>query len=128
MWVVERADDQAFLGFTGLAPVRNDLPAAGAIEVGWRLAREAWGQGYATEAAREALRVGFGDAGLAEVVSLTAVVNAPSWRVMERLHMRRDPVDDFDHPALPPGSPLRRHVLYRLGREEFPAAQIAWPA
>lgn len=115
LWALERRDDGAFLGFTGLAVVRPDLPFAPAIEVGWRLASGAWGQGFATEAARAALRVGF-ESGHAEIVSFTAVVNAPSRRVMERLGMRRDPADDFDHPALPDGSPLRRHVLYRQAR------------
>lgn len=118
-WVVERRDDGAFLGFTGLAPVRADVPPAGAIEVGWRLAHFAWGHGYATEAAREALRVGFEDAGLDQVVSLTAVVNHRSRQVMERLGMHRDPADDFDHPALPPGGRLRPHLLYRLHRDEW---------
>ncbi|MBA2531908.1 MAG: GNAT family N-acetyltransferase [Nocardioidaceae bacterium] len=121
LWVVERRADRAFLGFTGLAPVRDDILPAGAIEVGWRLARSAWGQGYATEAAGEALRVGFGTAGLAEIVSFTAAVNHPSRRVMERLGMRHDPVDDFDHPAVPPGSAIRPHVLYRLRRQDWSA-------
>lgn len=118
LWVLERRVDRAFLGFTGLAPVRADIPPAGAIEVGWRLSRSAWGQGYATEAAREALRVGFGEGRLSEIVALTAVVNAPSRRVMERLGMRHDPADDFDHLGVPPG-PLRRHALYRLDREQY---------
>lgn len=120
LWALERRDDGAFLGFTGLAPVRPDLPFAPALEVGWRLAPSAWGHGYATEAAREALRVGFEGSGLAEIVSMTAVVNAPSRRVMERLGMRRDSADDFEHPSVPEGSPLRPHVLYRLRREEWP--------
>lgn len=115
LWALERRDDGAFLGFTGLAVVRPDLPFAPATEVGWRLAQSAWGQGFATEAARAALRVGF-ESGHAEIVSFTADINAPSRRVMERLGMRRDPADDFDHPALPDGSPLRRHVLYRQAR------------
>jgi ribosomal-protein-alanine N-acetyltransferase len=118
LWALERRDDGAFLGFTGLAPVPSGLPFAPALEVGWRLARAAWGHGYATEAAREALRVGF-EAGHGEIVSLTAQVNAPSRRVMERLGMRRNPADDFDHPALPEGSPLRRHVLYRLHHADW---------
>jgi len=118
LWALERRDDGTFLGFTGLAPVRPDLPFAPALEVGWRLATHAWGQGLATEAAREALRVGFG-AGHAEIVSLTAILNEPSRRVMERLGMHRNAADDFDHPALPEGSTLRRHVLYRLRGEEW---------
>lgn len=119
LWALERRDDGAFLGFTGLAPVREDLPYAGEIEVGWRLARAAWGHGYATEAARAALRVGFEGAGLDQIVSLTAEVNLRSRRVMERLGMHRDPADDFDHPSLPGGSHLQRHVLYRVHRDEW---------
>ena len=84
--------------------------------MGWRLARSAWGHGFATEAAHEALRVGFDELGLDEVVSFTTVGNTRSRAVMERLGMAHDPADDFDHPALPAGDPLRRHVLYRLRR------------
>lgn len=119
LWALERAGGE-FLGYTGLAPARADLPCAGAIEIGWRLVRAAWGHGYATEAAREAVRFGFEQAGLAEVVSFTAVVNVRSRRVMERLGMTRDPAEDFDHPALPAGSPLRPHVLYRLRHRPCP--------
>jgi ribosomal-protein-alanine N-acetyltransferase len=84
------------------------------VEVGWRLAFEHWGQGYATEASRLALRYGFGALALAEIVSFTSATNHRSRAVMERLGMRRDPADDFDYPTLPAGHPLRRHVLYRL--------------
>jgi ribosomal-protein-alanine N-acetyltransferase len=89
------------------------------VEVGWRLAVEAWGQGYASEAAREALRFGFEDAGLGEIVSFTSPLNTRSMAVMQRIGMHRDPTDDFEHPVLPPGSRLSRHVLYRLEREEW---------
>jgi RimJ/RimL family protein N-acetyltransferase len=85
--------------------------------VGWRLARSAWGRGLATEAAREALRVAFDEVGLPEVVAMTSVVNTPSRAVMERLGMTRDPADDFEHPGVPPGHPLRPHVLYRIRAE-----------
>jgi RimJ/RimL family protein N-acetyltransferase len=94
-----------------------------AVEVGWRLATFAWGRGYATEAAREALRFGFEDAGLAEIVSFTAPVNERSRAVMRRIGMTHDPAGDFDHPALPPGHRLRRHVLYRLSRPDWRAGQ-----
>ena len=111
------------LGFVGLAVVRFPAPFAAPdsrpVEVGWRLRRDAWGHGYATEAAREALRHGFETLGLAGVVSFTAVANEPSRAVMRRLGMRHDPAGDFDHPALRPGHPLRRHVLYRLSAEEW---------
>ena len=85
--------------------------------MGWRLARPAWGHGYATEAARAALEYGFGPAGLAEIVSFTTRTNARSRAVMDRLGMTYDPTDDFDHPMLAADNPLRPHVLYRLSRE-----------
>ncbi|MBV9821934.1 MAG: GNAT family N-acetyltransferase, partial [Actinobacteria bacterium] len=84
--------------------------------------RAAWGQGFATEAGRRALAIGFGEYGLAEIVSFTATGNAASQAVMRRLSMRRDDADDFDHPAIAAGHPLRRHVLYRLGRSDWESA------
>lgn len=116
LWAVERLDTGHLLGFTGLSVPRHPLPFMPCVEVGWRLARSAWGHGFATEAAREALRVGFDELGLDEVVSFAVVGNTASRAVMERLGLTRDPADDFDHPALPVGHPLRRHVLYRLRR------------
>lgn len=116
LWAVERLDTGQLLGFTGLSVPRHPLPFMPCVEVGWRLARSAWGHGFATEAAREALRVGFDKLGLDEVVSFAVVGNTASRAVMERLGLTRDPADDFDHPALPVGHPLRRHVLYRLRR------------
>jgi RimJ/RimL family protein N-acetyltransferase len=114
LWAVERREDGVFLGFTGLAVPRFAAAFTPCVEVGWRYAREAWGHGYATEAARAAIRFGFEEAGLAEIVSFTSVVHARSRRVMERLGMHRDPADDFDYPGIPEGHPLRRHVLYRI--------------
>jgi RimJ/RimL family protein N-acetyltransferase len=84
------------------------------VEVGWRFRPQFWGRGYATEAARLALDYGFNTLKLSEIVSFTAVDNQRSRRVMERIGMRRDPAGDFDHPRVPEGHPLRRHVLYRL--------------
>ena len=115
-WAVERREDGAFIGFTGLGLMVFDAPFTPAVEVGWRLAAEAWGHGYATEAARAALRFGFVTRSLEEIVSFTVPANVRSRAVMERLGMTRNPADDFDHPRLPVGSPLRRHVLYRLRR------------
>ncbi len=117
LWALERLDTGELIGFTGLAVPRHDLPFLPCVEVGWRLARSAWGRGFATEAAREALRVAFDEVELAEVVSFTAVLNTPSRAVMERLGMRRDPAEDFEHPALPRGHPLRPHVLHRIRAE-----------
>lgn len=116
LWAVERLDTGEFIGFTGLWAVPDEFPFSPAVEVGWRLARAHWGRGYATEAARAAVYFGFGDLGLDEIVSMTTASNERSWRVMEKLGMTRDPADDFDHPRVPEGHPLRPHVLYRLKR------------
>ena len=86
------------------------------VEVGWRLARAAWGHGYATEAALAALDYGFTSCGLDEIVSMTATMNVRSQRVMQRIGMTRDPADDFDHPNVPEGHRLQPHVLYRISR------------
>lgn len=114
LWAVEIPGAAAFIGFTGIHRLPPGNPHAGKVEVGWRLAASAWGKGYATEAARAAVEYGFEVAGLDEIVSMTAVLNKPSRAVMERLGMTRDPDDDFDHPAVAGGNPMRRHVLYRL--------------
>jgi RimJ/RimL family protein N-acetyltransferase len=113
-WALEVRESGAFIGFTGLSRVTFDAGFTPAVEIGWRLAREAWGQGYATEAARAAVRYGFEALGLGEIVSFTAASNLRSRAVMERLGMTHDAGGDFDHPRVPEGSPLRRHVLYRL--------------
>ncbi|HEV7809477.1 MAG TPA: GNAT family N-acetyltransferase [Candidatus Limnocylindrales bacterium] len=115
LWAVERRDDAAFLGFTGIAR----LPWLPAPEIGWRFARSAWGNGYATEAAGAALEHGFETLGLSEVISVTTVGNRRSRAVMTRIGMIRDEADDFDHPNLPVGHPLRPHVMYRLSREDW---------
>lgn len=119
LWALERTDTGEFIGYTGLWPAEFEAPFTPAVEVGWRLARAHWGQGFASEAAREALRFGFEDVGLAEIVSFTAVGNERSWRVMERIGLVRDPDGDFEHPAVPEGHPVRPHVFYRLPRERW---------
>lgn len=116
MWVVEAAG-VSFAGVVGLMIPGFAVPFAApapCVEVGWRLARACWGRGYATEAARASVAFGFDSLGLDEIVSFTTPGNVRSRRVMERLGMIRDPAEDFDHPGLPAGHPLRRHVLYRL--------------
>jgi len=121
LWALELPGVAPFVGFTGLSVVRFDAPftrAGEVIEIGWRIAREHWGRGYATEAASQALAFGFERLGLAEIVSFTAAGNEKSRRVMEKLGMTHDPTDDFEHPSLAPGHPLRRHVLYRIRRGE----------
>jgi RimJ/RimL family protein N-acetyltransferase len=117
LWALERREDRAFLGFAGLSAPRFEAHFTPCVEVGWRLARHAWGNGHATEAGAAALTYGFETLGLDEIVSFTTVANERSRRVMERLGMTRDPSDDFDHPDLPVGHPIRPHVLYRLTRE-----------
>ena len=116
LWAVERIADGRFLGFTGLSSPSFEAHFTPAVAVGWRLARDAWGSGYATEAAEAAVGFGFEVIGLEEIVSFTVPANLRSRRVMERIGMTHDPADDFDHPKLPPGHPFRRHVLYRLRR------------
>ena len=112
LWAVEVGG--RFTGYTGLWPVTPPVPSAGSVEVGWRLARWAWGHGYATEAARTVLEYAFGPAGLDEVVSFTVPANARSRAVMERIGM--DFSGTFQHPSLPEGHPMREHVLYRARR------------
>jgi ribosomal-protein-alanine N-acetyltransferase len=114
LWAVEEIASGRFLGFTGLAIPRFDAHFTPATEIGWRLRREAWGQGFATEAARGVLSVAFDDLELREVVSFTTLANVRSQAVMLRIGMERDPAEDFEHPSLPEGSPQRTHVLYRL--------------
>jgi RimJ/RimL family protein N-acetyltransferase len=119
LWALERRVDNAFLGFVGLAVPGFQAHFTPAVEIGWRLARFAWGHGYATEAAEAALGFGFEARELQEIVSFTVPANRRSRSVMERLGMTHDAADDFDHPNLPPGAPLRRHVLYRLSRHDW---------
>jgi ribosomal-protein-alanine N-acetyltransferase len=118
LWALELRESGEFIGFAGLAVPELEARFTPAVEVGWRLARSAWGSGYATEAGRAALDYGFERAGLAEIVSFTTAANFRSRAVMERLGMRHDSSDDFDHPNLPPGHPQRPHVLYRITAPE----------
>jgi RimJ/RimL family protein N-acetyltransferase len=121
-WAVEVVESGFFAGFIGLSVPKRALPFMPCVEVGYRLAREYWGQGYATEGAQAALDVGFKKLGLEEIVSFTAIVNLPSQAVMQRIGMI-NANEDFDHPALPEGSELRRHCLYRTSRERWMAAK-----
>jgi RimJ/RimL family protein N-acetyltransferase len=127
LWALERKADGRFLGYTGLRRPRFEAHFTPAVEVGWRLARDAWGQGYATEAARASVGFGFDTLALEEIVSFTVPDNVRSRRVMERLGMHRDPAEDFDHPRFEPGHRLRRHVLYRLRQEEWHRAATDHP-
>jgi RimJ/RimL family protein N-acetyltransferase len=121
LWALEVRGQGEFIGFTGLALQTFEAPFTPAVEVGWRLARSAWGKGYAIEAARAAVADGFERVGLAEIVSMTATTNRRSQAVMERLGMTHDPTDDFEHPKVPEGHRIRPHVLYRLTREQWEA-------
>ena len=122
LWAVEVGGGAPFVGFVGLSRPGFEEHFTPAVEVGWRLAREHWGRGYATEAGRAALAFGFEELGLEEIVSFTSILNEPSWRVMERLGMSHNPADDFEHPRVPVGHPLRPHVLYRLTRADWTAS------
>lgn len=118
-YAVEVKGGQSCIGMVGLNVPHYVLPCGPCVEVGWRLSRDTWGRGYASEAARGCLDFGFRELDLSEIVAFTAVANARSRAVMERLGMIRDPADDFDHPLVEAGHPLRRHVLYRLGAERW---------
>ena len=118
-WAVERRDGGGdFIGFVGLSVPKRVFAFSPCVEIGWRLAAAHWGQGFATEAARAVLALGFEALGLAEIVSFTSLRNTPSRAVMARIGMV-DSGQDFDHPALPEGSDLRRHALYRLARADW---------
>ncbi len=114
LWALEVAETGEFIGFTGLEVPSFEAHFMPAVEIGWRLARDAWGHGYATEAAHAAAAFGFDELGLEEIVSFTATENTRSRAVMERIGMTHDATGDFDHPNLPSGHRLSRHVLYRL--------------
>ena len=122
-WAVEVRGGASFIGFVGLSIPRFEAhftsPQAPCVEIGWRLLKEHWGKGYVSEAAVECLRFGFEKLTLQEIVAFTVPLNVRSRAVMERIGMSRDPADDFDHPNLEPGHPLRRHVLYRMNRWDW---------
>ncbi|MDQ6899813.1 MAG: GNAT family N-acetyltransferase [Candidatus Dormibacteraeota bacterium] len=114
LWAAELLGSEVFIGFVGLSLPTFDAHFRPAVEVGWRLARPHWGQGYATEAARAVVSFGFDQLKLGEIVSFTVPENIRSRRVMERLGMTHDPHEDFEHPLIPAGHPLRHHLLYRI--------------
>jgi ribosomal-protein-alanine N-acetyltransferase len=116
-WAVEAPGVAPFIGAVGLSRVKFEASFTPAVEVAWRLHRNYWGRGYATEAARAAIEDGFTRAGLSEIVALTTLGNTASQRVMARLGMTRTIA--FDHPLVAEDSPLRRHILYRLTRSQF---------
>jgi len=119
LWVVEVPGITRFAGFVGLSIPRFEAVFTPCIEIGWRLDADHWNHGYATEGARAALAFGFRSLDLDEILSFTVPANVRSRRVMEKIGMTHTASDDFDHPALPEGHPLRRHVLYRPARTRF---------
>ncbi len=132
LWAVEckpqSSDLVPFVGFVGLVVHSFEAHFTPCVEVGWRLAREHWGQGYASEAAKAAVAYAFDELALDEVVSMTVPANVRSRRVMEKVGMERDPADDFEHPRVPEGHELRPHLLYRLSREKFESDRRAMAA
>ncbi len=124
-WAVEVPSVISFAGFVGLNIPRFQTHFTPCVEIGWRLAYEQWGQGYATEAARAAIDFGFTNAGLAQIVSFTVPDNLRSRRVMQRVGMTHSPADDFDHPILAAGHRLRRHVLYRLQQVDWASGRLS---
>jgi RimJ/RimL family protein N-acetyltransferase len=116
LWAVEVCGVAPFIGFVGLSVPSFEAHFTPCVEIGWRLAREFWGRGYATEAARAALDFGFHRLELEEIVSFTVPANRRSRSVMERLGMTHSPDDDFENPRIPQGHPLRHHLLYRMAR------------
>ncbi len=127
-WAVEVPGVVPFIGFVGIQPLMIDVPFAGSVEVGWRLAREHWGRGYATEGARAALRFGFDELALTEIVAITSADNVRSRRVMERIGMTLDPTAAFEHPAFPSGHEHAPHVLYRIAADTHASSGSAGSA
>lgn len=121
LFAAELRETGEFIGYIGLAVPRFEAAFTPCVEIGWRLTAAHWGRGLATEGARAALVWGFESLGLPEIVAYAVPANLRSIRVMQKIGMKRDNAGDFDHPNLPPGHPLRRHVLYRAARPDFGA-------
>lgn len=119
LWAVELLSNQTFIGFVGLWRPTFDAHFTPCVEIGWRIAKEYWGQGYAPEAARAVLKDGFERIGLDEIVAMTALPNANSMRVMEKIAMTFDPQDNFMHPLVEDGHRLKEHVLYRIKKSDW---------
>ncbi len=113
-WAVELKNQIPFMGFVGLHEPTFEAAFTPCIEIGWRLSSQHWGKGYAYEAAQKILDYAFNDLGLEEIVSFTAKINKRSIKLMKKLGMQTNPNEDFDHPKVKEGNPLKRHVLYRL--------------
>jgi RimJ/RimL family protein N-acetyltransferase len=121
-WALEIPGEASFAGFVGLVVQTYAAHFTPAVEIGWQLSHAHWGKGYATEAAKAALNFAFAQLELSEVVSSTVTANMPSRAVMERIGLRYNAADDFDHPRVVDGTPFKRHVLYRISREAYSEA------
>jgi RimJ/RimL family protein N-acetyltransferase len=122
-WAIERRADSEMIGFCGLQPEPDTIPAIGGLpDIGWRLSHEAWGKGYAFEAAKASLDWGFANLPDYAIWAITVPGNTRSWGLMERLGMARHHDLDFDHPGVPDDSPLKRHITYSIRREQWPKA------
>jgi RimJ/RimL family protein N-acetyltransferase len=121
-WAAELRESRQFIGYVSLFIPQFEAAFTPCVEIGWRLARAHWGKGLAIEGARALVRHGFEILRLPELVSFTVPANLRSLRVMEKVGMTHDPLDDFDHPSIPADHPLQRHVLYRLKRDDWLAA------
>jgi len=124
LWAVEVPGVAPFIGFVGLAVPGFHAHFTPCVEIGWRIAAKYWNHGYASEAAQAALKFGFETLQLEEIVSFTVSANHRSRRVMDKIAMLHNPSEDFDHPSLPPGHPLRRHVLYRIARPDSAPQEV----
>jgi RimJ/RimL family protein N-acetyltransferase len=120
-WAMENKENGSFMGFCGVKPVQDGCPVSGRLEVGWRLAHRFWGQGYAREAAQASLTWGFANLSDDAIWAITVPANTRSWGLMERIGMSRHLDLDFDHPSVPDGSPLKRHITYSIRRDEWKA-------
>lgn len=124
LYAVETKDTHKFIGFVGLNQPSFEIPnfvpkGLPIVEIGWRLSAKHWGTGYATEAAKAVLRYAFTELNLSEIISFTVTANAKSRRVMEKIGLHYSEADVFDHPKLENNSPLKKHVLYRLTKNEY---------
>jgi RimJ/RimL family protein N-acetyltransferase len=122
LWSLEVVGERPYVGYAGLLRTAFVAPFTPCVEIAWMLARDAWGRGYAIEAARAICQKAFDDLGIDELVAFTVPGNARSRRVMDQLGMSYDHVEDFDHPRVAVGHPLRRHVLYRLSKTNWAAS------
>lgn len=118
-WAITLIETGEFVGRVGLEEIDFEASFAPNIELGYRLAFEHWGKGYASEGAKASLEYGFKTLSLTEIVAFTPIQNLRSQLVMERLGMHHNPKDDFDHPKLPESHPLKQHVLYRISKDHI---------